>query len=413
MRAILFTLATLCVSVSIMAQTYSTRVMASDIATLQVNVSGQSYSFPVIELGSDQTIEITFDELSYEAKSYYYKIIHCDANWNQSSLSEMEYLRGFGTGTIDNYDYSINTTVNYINYYLQLPNDMLTLLVTGNYAVIIAEDNNFDAPVATACFSIYQPLTTITAKVLGATDKEINGRYQQLEIEVNYSGLQANDPRSDFKVVVVQNGRTDNKAIDITPTYLQRNTLIFKNNKNLIFEGGNSYRTIDFSSRYVYGNGIKKIDYDGQFYHVDVEPAQLRNNKAADLSPDADGAMVVNVQGSDYAHTEADYFWVHFSLPWSNPLPQGGVYLVGDFTHNRFDEMSRMEYEKGVFYKSLFLKQGGYNYQFVVKEKSNQSASLQGTEGSYWQTSNSYQIFVYYRPFGSFYDRLVGYRVIQ
>ena len=82
-------------------------------------------------------------------------------------------------------------------------------------------------------------------------------------------------------------------------------------------------------------------------------------------------------------------------------------------TQNRVEEMLIMDYEDGVMDKSLLLKQGGNNYQFVVKGKSEESASLQQTEGSYRETSNSYQIFVYYRPFGAFYDRLVGYRVVQ
>jgi hypothetical protein len=29
-------------------------------------------------------------------------------------------------------------------------------------------------------------------------------------------------------------------------------------------------------------------------------------------------------------------------------------------------------------------------------------------EGSHWQTENEYDIWVYYRPFGGRYDRLVG-----
>ena len=84
-------------------QPYRTQMIANDIASLQVNVTGQDFSFPVIQLGSNQTIDISFDQLSYDVKSYYYKIIHCDAQWYPSAISEMDYLSGFSTGSIDDY----------------------------------------------------------------------------------------------------------------------------------------------------------------------------------------------------------------------------------------------------------------------------------------------------------------------
>ena len=66
--------------------------------------------------------------------------------------------------------------------------------------------------------------------------------------------------------------------------------------------------------------------------------------------------------------------------------------------------------ETGVYEKSLFLKQGFYNYSYVtLTDKKDMPASYENTEGNYWGTENGYMVLVYYRPFGARYDELVGF----
>jgi hypothetical protein len=43
-----------------------------------------------------------------------------------------------------------------------------------------------------------------------------------------------------------------------------------------------------------------------------------------------------------------------------------------------------------------------------VQTKSSNNISVKKTEGSFWESRNKYDIYVYYRPFGARYDRLVG-----
>lgn len=91
------------------------------------------------------------------------------------------------------------------------------------------------------------------------------------------------------------------------------------------------------------------------------------------------------------------------------------MYLNGDLVHNQLDENSRMTYnsETGLYEKTLLLKQGLYNYQYVYVPKGESSATVALTEGNYYQTENEYTIFVYYRLPGGRYDRLVGKRTIR
>ena len=70
--------------------------------------------------------------------------------------------------------------------------------------------------------------------------------------------------------------------------------------------------------------------------------------------------------------------------------------------------------EKGVYEKTLFLKQGYYNYSYVsTGVQDDNTFSYENTEGNHWGTENSYSVLVYYRPFGARADELIGYASVN
>lgn len=400
----------------IFAAKYSTQIFDENIKTLQILPNGESLMLPILELGSADEIVISFDELSYEASNFYYKIVHCDAYWNESDLASMEYLDGFDGGMIDMYDYSVNTTVNYIHYTLQLPNDDVQLKLSGNYVVLIARDGDFEnGVVATACFSLVEPMVDINVEMNGRTMKELNGRYQAVALDVMVEGVESRDKMQDFIVVVRQNNRLDNEAYLTRPTYVNGGRLRYENREELIFEGGNQYRSIDFSSRYTYGGGIDHIEFDRDMYHVVLEADVSRANNKEAYAMDAHGGYVINLQKNSYPDTEADYMWVHFYYPADVPYLEGRMYIIGNLTQNLVDNKSEMIYDlsEKCYVRSLLLKQGGYNYVYALKAKNREELSVIQTEGSFWESRNRYDVMVYFRPFGARYDRLVGMRSVE
>ena len=413
MRRLLIVLCLIFAVNSVFAARFCTQIYDENIKTLQVLPNGESLMLPVIEFGSADEIVVSFDELSYEASNFYYKIVHCDAYWNESNLASMEYLDGFDGGMIDTYEYSVNTTVNYIHYKIAFPNDDVRLKLSGNYAVQIARDGDFeDGVVATACFSLVEPMVDINVGVNGVTRRELNGRYQAVALDVMVDGVGARDKMQDFVVVVRQNNRLDNEAYLTRPTYVNGDRLRYENSDALIFEGGNQYRSIDFSSRYTYGAGIDHIEYDRDMYHVVLEADASRAGNREAYAMDVHGGYVVNLQRNDYSDTEADYMWVHFYYPAETPYLEGRMYILGDLTQNVVDSRSEMIYDlsERCYVRSLLLKQGGYNYVYALKAENKKDLSVMQTEGSFWQSRNRYEVMVYYRPFGARYDRLVGMR---
>ena len=91
------------------------------------------------------------------------------------------------------------------------------------------------------------------------------------------------------------------------------------------------------------------------------------------------------------------------------------VYVGGELFDNQLNIRNRMLYdnEAKCYYLVSLVKQGGYDYQYWFVPKGSQTGSTLPTEGSYWQTENEYTIYVYYRPFGSRGDQLVGIQTLH
>ncbi len=279
----------------------------------------------------------------------------------------------------------------------------------------IYEDNNPSNIVATACFSVVEQRLIIDGKLRGNTDTDINGKLQQLDFDIYTKGYLIKDPISELKVVVMQNERTDNKVVGVKPTYIGKDRLNYANNISLIFEGGSEYQSFDFSSLYTFGGNIEQITYKAPFYNVQLMNDRISPRAPYNEIPDVNGKYIVHLQRSSNVNSESDYMYVYFTLPAEQPFFDGSLYLLGNFNHNQLDEKVRMNYnlKRKAYEQTILLKQGGYNYQYVFVPKGESVATTTRVSGSYWQTKNEYLIYVYHRPFGERYDKLIGMKVIS
>ena len=369
---------------------------------------------------AENTLEISFDEMSHDVHQYSYRVVHCNRDWTESDISSYEYVDGFTTADIVEYEHSMNTQQAYTHYSFAFPNEDMQLKASGNYALQIYEDGDQENVVAEVCFRIVEPMVSMDANVRGNTDMEFNGRYQQLDIDVNIRSLNLQNP-NEIKIVVEQNGRRDNQVVLSRPTFVEPNRLRYVNQKALIFEGGNEYRHFDIYSAYYAGYHVDRVEYAQGEYHalLDIDEVRGTKNKNAGreglpyvTEMDANGQWLVNCEKTDYVDTEAEYMWVHFVLPVDQYVMDGQVFVGGEAFGNQLSAQNRMEYnaDQKYYYLYAYLKQGGYDYMYYVWGQ-NGVTSLP-IEGSHWQTQNEYSICVYYTPFGGRCDRFVGYKVL-
>lgn len=396
------------------AQLYSTRSWKEHIKSVQIANYDRNPRYPIVDINSDEQVVLTFDDLHSEAATYSYRVVHCNATWQKSSLQESEYMDGFSFNYIDEVSTSSNTYFTYDHYRLALPNDNWRFKISGNYAIEVYKDNDQEHPVVTACFSVVDPKVSINAIATARTNISYQKDYQQVNIDIDYSQYDVKDPLNEIIVVVTQNGRYDNEVVLSMADYIERQTLRYLNNPQLIFEAGNQYRLFDISSERILSDRIESIDYYKPYFHATLFADEIRNGKQYDYLQDVHGRYIVNVQFSDYPDEEADYFFTHFSLPVEQPYWDSEVYLIGELTGNRLTSEARMQYnvQKKQYEKTLLLKQGGYNYLYLVVPKGSSKGTLKTIEGNFWETQNEYSIKVYHRPFGSKHDKLIGFTTL-
>lgn len=391
-----------------------------EIRTLRVQYinpdTGEPYSMPerpILTL-EEGLVEISFDEMSHDFKQYTYTIHHCDASGKHDNLASVEYLDGFTTQDITDYLPSLNTQQTYTHYRFLFPNEDMHLKVSGRYEISIYEDGNPDNVVARVPLYVTESRVRIGGDVLSTTDIELSGRYQQLELDVITDGSSTNI-RDDYFIVVQQNGRTDNQVFAPQPTFVDNKSLQWRHCRSLIFEGGDEYRHFDAYSNYYAGTGIDRIVYEMGDYHALLNTDELKANKPYSHEFDVNGQYRVHAERVQDVETEAEYMWVHWRLKADKPFFDGAVYVGGDIFGNKLNLRNRMDYDNEMkcYYLTAPVKQGGYDYQYWFVTKGSSVATLLRTEGSHWETRNEYTIFVYYKPFGARYERLVGVKRLQ
>jgi hypothetical protein len=397
------------------AQTvYETKVYSNQINSLRVEVVGELISEPFIELNSDKMLEVNFDVLNHSQGRYTYSIIHCDADWQKSNLSPIEYMDGFQRMTIDDFAQAITTTTHYTNYRLFLPNDNIRFKVSGNYVIQVYSEDAPERILLSARFGIYEPLVGISASVSSNTDISFNQGHQQVSFQLNTQNLRVINPLSELKIFVSQNNRLDNTVTNLQPSIIANNRLTYEHIPSLIFEAGNEYRRTEFLTHRFTGMRIERIQYFNPYYHAEVTTDQSRARQTYQYDQDQNGRFFIRCLNCREPDNEADYYIVHFA--YSSPMiPNGNIYLCGNMFQNRFDENSRMEYnrETGQYEKAVLLKQGLYNYHYLFVPDGATKGQSSITEGNFFQTENEYTILVYYRPPGGRFDRLTGKTTIR
>lgn len=366
---------------------------------------------PIIRLGvAGSSVTLSFDELAEDNRYLRYRLIHCDSNWRPTQISETEYVNGFNLGEIYSYALSQHTLTHYVHYDVTIPNEDVQPLISGNYVIQVFDDSDPDEVLLQARFMVSEDCVPLSAKITSSTDVDYNSRHQQLEVDANLEGAKIADPFNDLRLVITRNGSLTH-ILD-KPQRIAPNHVIYAHQKELIFPAGNEYRRFESTNVRYPGMGIEEYTLIEPFYHVKLLTDKPRVYDRYIYDEGQAGRFFPNLLFSDDPDIEADYLVTHFMLEMPK-LRTGEVYLEGDFTQRRLDSDSRMIYDDtlGAYVKTMLLKQGLYNYQYVVSPSD--KSERNPIEGDYYETLNEYQLLLYQREPGARYDRLIGTTVIK
>ncbi|CAM4352276.1 type IX secretion system plug protein [Zobellia nedashkovskayae] len=360
--------------------------------------------FPVIELG--ETMKLEFDDITASESDYYYKIIHCNYDWQPSQLLKSQYLSGVDNQRITNYENSYSTQQSYSNYKLSIPNDNVGLKVSGNYVLEVYNDN-YELQFSRR-FVVYKDLVTVGGVVKRSRDFNFINEKQVVQFSINAGNFQLVNPKKEVKVAILQNHQWETALYDVAPQYTIGTELVYKYDQETSFYGGNEFLNFDTSDLRAPTSQISKIEINDLYDHY-LFVNRYRADNEYTYYPDINGDFLVRtLQGDDYSR-EAEYTRVHFALPYDERLGLDEVYVFGKHNNYALTEENKMVYNEnnGMMEAEIKLKQGFYNYKYVIKREDG-TIEINTIGGNFHFTENNYLILVYYRNFGDLYDSIIG-----
>lgn len=390
-------------------------IYRDNIKTVILEKKGFQLSDPVIELNSGDKLVLTFDDLNGDVTNYSYTFIHCNADWTPSNIIVSQYLQGFWDDRITEYSYSFNTKLQYTHYTLEFPNENLRPLFSGNYILKVYETDNPDNVIITRRWMQFENKVAVNTSIKRAT--VIQDRYskQEIDFSIAYASVNIQNPFSDVKVTLTQNGRWDNAITNLKPLYLKDNLLDYSYDEENVFNGGNEFRTIDVRTLRFQTQFVKKIIEDSSGYNLYVTNDESRSALVYAAWDDINGRFLNKIYDDRDSETEADYVHVHFKLLYPDPIQKGTLYVFGQLTDWRLTNEGKLKYnqEQQSYETELFLKQGYYNYEYVVVNDGSSIIDETAIEGNHFETENDYSIFVYFRATGGRYDQLIGWKKLS
>ena len=382
----------------------STRFFSQNIKSIQLRPLQENNFSAIVPLGT--SLEISFDDLEADSKDYQYKIEHMTHDWKSSRLSSSQFINGFDQNTIVNVSNSFNTLQNYTHYSVRIPNINTVITKSGNYLLSIL--NTDDDVIFTRRFVLYEPSTTVGVTVERSRNSKTLNTQQTIEFIINHPKIKINNPAQEVHVVILKNNNWEEKITNLQPTFFRPNQLSYTYTNKTNFWGGNEY--LNFDNKLIRNNSLNvvKIIKKDIFHHY-LYPFEFNPFRKYSYNPDINGQFVIRTLEAKDSKTEADYAMIHFTLSVEEAFSEREVYVYGAFNDFKITDENKMYFdqEERAYKANILLKQGFYNYTFATKE-TNGNINTNDVNGSFYETENEYTVIVYYKPFGSFFERVVG-----
>lgn len=380
-----------------------------EIKSLRVYQSHDETSFPIIFANSKITIE--FDIKSDQTPNWEILFRFCDQYWEPYE----DYL--FAN---EMYNTERNLWFEVLpfrgdraryHYKETFPNENVNFPFAGKWQFFIVDSNDRDYIYTSGKFyvinnkEVYLKTSLKSQRLEGLNpDPAVFGQIYNLKVSFN---LPDSLFTQNVKNIEIIENRKIEYPIVLEKTYDdQWRYYEIDGSESLSFhvkdiQPGGEYRQVNLMNKTKYTPPKVYAQFDG------VEVSRKFKPSGKDFNG---GSKLMN-----FKNEYAEYMDVEFRLR----LPDNyyeNVFLVGAFNNWEILPDYRMDEDNGLFTKTIELKRGIYDYQYVTADIVNdylENESWIELEGNDWRTSNEYYIFLYYdSPELGGYEKIVGYKKI-
>jgi hypothetical protein len=391
--------------------TYSTA-----IKSIKFSKFGDQIAYPIIRLNSVDQLELHFDDLDGGVKNYYYTFVLCNADWTPAQLSQFDYLKGYSQVRISTYRNSSIALKKYTHYQTTLPDRNAVPTKSGNYLLKVFLNGDTSKLSFTRRFLVVDEKISLSTQLLLPSNQQFFQTHHRLQIMLDTKNLGIQYPQQQIKINVLQNYRWDNLLKIGGPTFVKQDMLQYSNENEMIMPAGKEFRWLNLRSFRLLGDRIKRQENSDSAFALFVKEDQPRLPRQYFYYRDLNGRYMLETTEQINPFWNADYAEINFSFrpPHGQPYGNADLIIMGELTNYGKDPDALMQFnaDKGSYVGSLFLKQGYYDYQYVLRTVQNGRQIYQSTytEQDTWETENNYLVLVYFRSLGGRYDELIGIR---
>lgn len=366
---------------------------------------------PCIPLHEEGALRISFDLLGGERSILACKLIHCNADWQPSSLSPMEAMESSLEGELLLPRSSTSTRQPFQHYELELSQSSIRFRYSGNYLLHIYDPISAeDAPLLSLPILVSEQRGGARLSVSPYSRLGEPSRTQQfVSCDLSASALGIEQEDQELRIVVLQNGRWESRQS--YPTI--RASLIdeqqaYHREQVLAFEGGAEYYRLEHTDDLETTVGVVAHTKDEGLYHLQASTRYLKASAPYVYDADLDGREIIHSTSEEQTALRIGYHEVHFELMAESPL-QGQVVLEGGaFDHLPWSSRT-FAYDpvRHSYRLSLLLKAGYQEYQMSLLDTKMGIASAIPIMGNHSETTNTYSALVYLRDPQTQTDRLI------
>ena len=386
-------------------------IYLNNIRTVRLYNFGNQLSLPLINLNSSDQVELHFDDLNGDVKSYYYTYQLCNNDWTPVTLSQFDYIKGFTQLRISTYRYSSIALTRYTHYQVVIPDRSSYPTRSGNYLIKVYLNGDTSQLAFTKRLLVVDNKASIIARVTAPFAPDLFRTHQKLQFTVTVKNLDAFNAGQQLKVVILQNYRWDNCLKNVPPTFIRGAALEYNSESIGIFPGGKEWRWLDLTDFHLQSDRVLTANYNKSSTEIFLRPDGPLDGKRYIYYRDNNGMYISTAIRGINPLWESDYANVHFSFAPPNglPYPNKNIYLFGQLTNYNYADSLKMVFnpDKGVYETHLLMKQGYYDFTYVGVDRNN-PANRGEFDGNNYEAENLYTILVYYKSFIGRSDELLG-----
>ena len=385
------------------------------IKSLKYYPGNNKTGFPIIGTGNNGGyLTIDFDIKAQHIPDLSIVFRFCDMNWRSY---DNVFLANFGKNIERNINFEkLSTTVQQADYHYTgtFPdeNKYVEFPFSGNWMFFITDTQDTSKVYGYGKFYVVQNAIDIQDTLTNETLE--SGNYFPTElgkvfnITTSFYLDELFYPAYVNNVTIIENQKIDYPIVINKNFNTNARQFYWDANRKFKFiardiRPGNEYRQVDIRDINKFNSVNVNAQFDGLEYSRFFKEEPRDHN----------GGSIID----SYKDPYATYLNVSFSIrPPDNAYSD--VFLVGAFNKWDISPDYRMNYIGGIFSKTIQLKRGIYDYQYVLANYQDGKISDPDwciLEGNSWETSNEYNIFVYYKePTNGGYDRIIAHsRIIS